>query len=252
MELTMSPAGYSGPQYLDRTNAESYSFPVSGAGITQLAECQLPKLNVAGSIPVTRSILLLTLLILILPSPSSAQGTGFSSDFWLQASGSGLAADSFSVSNLSEVSLKNQLRNGNRSALVPLIRLLVSRGRPDEAAVWMEGRGRVVPVTRRDLAIALSWYGRFELYEILSNELTVPPDLQDDDYGNTIAAVLEAGWMKCSQDGWFHPDLLAGRIDIMNLSGVFFPPGISWDRDWIGMKTLDSLFAEGIARGMGQ
>ena len=26
------------------------------AGITQLAECQLPKLNVAGSIPVARSI----------------------------------------------------------------------------------------------------------------------------------------------------------------------------------------------------
>ncbi len=29
---------------------------LSGAGITQLAECQLPKLNVAGSIPVARSI----------------------------------------------------------------------------------------------------------------------------------------------------------------------------------------------------
>ena len=28
-----------------------------GAGVTQLAECQLPKLNVVGSIPITRSIL---------------------------------------------------------------------------------------------------------------------------------------------------------------------------------------------------
>jgi hypothetical protein len=29
---------------------------MTGAGITQLAECQLPKLNVAGSTPVARSI----------------------------------------------------------------------------------------------------------------------------------------------------------------------------------------------------
>ena len=149
----------------------TYSFADDGAGITQLAECQLPKLNVAGSIPVTRSMLFVLVLFLfnapLLSQPAAPE------DFWTEASGSHLAADSFSVSSLSEQALKTQLGNGNRSALIPLIRLLVVMGRIEEAEAWMQGRGRMVPVTRRDLGIALSWYGRFELYNILSTDLTV-------------------------------------------------------------------------------
>jgi hypothetical protein len=40
----------------------AYSIAPFGAGITQLVECQLPKLKVAGSNPVARSILLFLVL----------------------------------------------------------------------------------------------------------------------------------------------------------------------------------------------
>ncbi len=227
-----------------------YSFAGFGAGITQLAECQLPKLNVAGSIPVTRSIFLFILVSLFFSPSAAAQGTTMPDDFWMEASGCNLALDSIPVGSLNETSLKSQLRNGNRSALVPLIRLLVTQGRSDEARVWFQGRGMIIPVTRRDLGIALSWYGRYTLYEILSGQLTIPPDLEDDDYGRSLAGVVAAGWMHCSLDGWFHPDLLVGRSDLLNLSGVFLPSGLDWDKDWIGMNALDSLFKSGIQEGV--
>jgi hypothetical protein len=191
------------------------------------------------------------LIILLLVSvPSSAQQYPAMDDFWSEASGSHLAADSFRVGSVSEYELKRQLDNGNRSALVPLIRLLVTHGRIDEAEVWMEGRGMMVPVTRRDLGIALSWYGRFELYSILSEGLAVPPDLEDDDYGPTLAAIVGMGWMSSSHDGRFHPDLLVGPWDLELLAGIFFPDPVGWNRSWIDMAGLDSLFAAGIRNGV--
>jgi hypothetical protein len=193
---------------------------------------------------------MLFLLVLFLFNAPLLSQPAAPEDFWTEASGSHLAADSFSVSSLSEQALKTQLGNGNRSALIPLIRLLVVKGRIEEAEAWMQGRGRMVPVTRRDLGIALSWYGRFELYNILSTDLTVPPDLEDDDYGRTLAAIVGMGWMDCSADGRFHPDLLAGRWDLQLLAGVFFPNPVGWDRDWISMSSLDSLFAAGISLGI--
>ena len=42
---------------LDGFESMIYTYSSLGAGITQLAECQLPKLKVAGSNPVARSIL---------------------------------------------------------------------------------------------------------------------------------------------------------------------------------------------------
>ena len=227
----------------------TYSFAEDGAGITQLAECQLPKLNVAGSIPVTRSIVLLAALLVIV-MPLRAQPSAPVEDFWMQASGSRLEADSFGVGTLSERGLKSQLENGNRTALVPLVRLLVSLGRMREAEAWMEGRGMLIPVTRRDLGIALAWYGRFQLYSVISRGVTVPPDLEDDDYGTTLAAIVGIGWMRCSEGGWFHPDMLVGRTDLELLQGVFFPEPIHWEREWISMSSLDSLFARGIRQGI--
>ena len=226
----------------------TYSFPSDGAGITQLAECQLPKLNVAGSIPVTRSILLMA--VLLFSVSVSAQTLTMADDFWLEASGSELEADSLPPPSLSERMLKSRLENGNRTALVPLLRLLVNQGRVREAEAWMDGRGSVIPVTRRDLGIALSWYGRFQLYDALTGGPEVPPDLSEDDYGSTLAAVLAMGWMRTSHGGLFHPNILAGGSDLEMLSGVFFPVSMEWNRDWIGMSSLDSLFAAGIREGV--
>ncbi|MBN2586150.1 MAG: hypothetical protein JXA64_00965 [Candidatus Fermentibacteraceae bacterium] len=193
---------------------------------------------------------MLFFLLMLIPVPAVARVLPVIDDFWTEASGSHLAADSFTVGSVSETALKSQMGNGNRTALIHLIRLLVAQGRISEAEAWMEGGGRVIPVTRRDLGIALSWYGRFEFYGILSTGLTVPPDLEDDDYGTTLAAIVGMGWMDTSSDGRFHPDLLVGGRDLELLAGVFFPRNIDWDREWISMGSLDSLFAEGIRQGV--
>ena len=218
------------------------------AGITQLVECQLPKLNVAGSIPVTRSSIILVIILF-------AVSTSFASfqdnrDFWLEASGFHFQSEeSTNWNQYSERMLKSQLSNGNKKAFIPLICLLVKSGRIVEAEIWMEGRGSDIPVTRRDLGIALSWYGRFQLYNDISYEVRIPPDLLDDDYGSTIASVLSLGWMHTSPEGNFHPDAFIGPADLERLSGIFFSSSLSWEENWIGMNSLDSLFNSGNAEG---
>ncbi len=229
---------------LDDDLMKSYSSHKYGAGITQLAECQLPKLNVAGSTPVTRSILLLS-AILLLHSSLFAAAIYSSQDFWLVASGYGLLHDSTDQSVFSETSLLSQLRNGNRKALIPLVHLLVTSGRIEYAEIWMEGRGEILPVTRRDLGISLSWYGRFDMYSVMTLDLTIPPDLEDDDYAFTLAAILYMGWMNSSQDGRFHPDLFVGASDLEIVADDFFSSSYHWERDWIWMRSLDSLFSAG-------
>jgi hypothetical protein len=166
-------------------------------------------------------------------------------DFWLEASGYSVLADSVNSSSTNETYLLLQLKNGNRKALIPLVRLLVATGRIDDAEVWMKGRGEIIPVTRRDLGIALSWYGRFDLYNVMSMDISIPPDIENDDYAPTLAAILHIGWMNTSQDGCFHPDLLVGSSDLELISNDFFPASFYWKRDWIGMKSLDSLFFAG-------
>ena len=123
--------------------------------------------------------------------------------------------------------LKSQLKKGNRNVFIPLICLLVNSGRIPEAEIWMEGRGSIIPVTRRDLGIALSWYGRFQLHSAISDEMDIPPDLQNDDYRSALAAVLLKGWMHTSHEGNFHSDAFIGPADLENLSGIFFPPSFS-------------------------
>ena len=225
-----------------------YSLRRFRAGITQLVECQLPKLNVAGSIPVTRSSIILVIVLF-------AVSTSFASfqdqrNLWLDASGFNIQSEeSTNWNQYSERMLKSQLKNGNRKAFIPLICLLVNSGRIAEAEIWMEGRGCIIPVTRRDLGIALSWYGRFQLYTAISNELDIPPDLQNDDHGSTIAAVLSQGWMHTSPDGKFHPDAFISPADLELISDIFFSSSFSWDENWIGMNALDSLFNSGNAEG---
>ncbi len=216
-----------------------------------MAECQLPKLNVAGSTPVTRSILLLS-TVLLLYSSISASPIYTSHDFWMMASGYGLLDDSAGESVMSERILVTQLKNGNRNALIPLVHLLVASGRIEYAEIWMEGRGRIVPVSRRDLGIALSWYGRFDMHSVMTSDLTIPPDLEDDDYAYTLAAVLYLGWMNSSQDGCFHPDLLVDSSDLDMIADLFFQSSYHWEKDWIGMRSLDSLFSDGARAGAEQ
>ncbi|MCK4506003.1 MAG: hypothetical protein KAW14_10320 [Candidatus Aegiribacteria sp.] len=153
------------------------------------------------------------------------------------------------MNQYSERMLKTQLKNGNRKSFIPLICLLVNSGRIVEAEIWMEGRGSIIPVTRRDLAIALSWYGRFQLHTAISNEVDIPPDLQNDDYGLAIAAVLSRGWMNASLGGNFYSDSFIGSADLERLSGIFFSSSFSWEESWIGMNALDSLFNSGNAEG---
>jgi len=190
--------------------------------------------------------------VLLLHSSLFAVPLYTSPDFWLMASGYGLMNESTVDSPLSEASLLLQLKNGNRKALVPLVQLLVASGRTEYAEVWMEGRGMVTPVTRRDLGIALSWYGRFELHSIMTSDLPIPPDLENDDYAYTLAAILYMGWMQSSQDGCFHPDLLVSASDLDRIAMQFFSSSYYWEKDWIGMTSLDSLFSEGTLDRDGQ
>ena len=220
-----------------------YSSHYSGAGITQLAECQLPKLNVAGSTPVTRSMFILASLLLLFHS-SLAASTYSQYEFWLEASGSGSLGNTYALSSIDETALLIQLKNGNIKALIPLVNILVASGRIEDAEIWMEARGEI-PVTRRDLGIALSWYGRFELYNIIHLDLPIPEDIENDDYAPTLAAILHMGWMNSCQDGSFYPDLFAGPSELDLIADSFFPSSFHWERDWIGMKSLDSLFAAG-------
>ncbi len=220
---------------------------VLGAGITQLAECQLPKLKVAGSTPVARSItLLIPMILMLLLSPTVAAQTETDADDDGSGYWSGYSYGSVSASPVDAVeTLRNMMRNGQRDMLIPLVTLLVSEGRIREAEAWMEGRGLVLPVTRRDLGIALAWFGRFELYPVLSQGAEVPPDLQDDDYGPTIAAVVRMGWMSTGPGGLFHPEALVGRDELSMLAGLFLPEDLEWQRDWIGLSELDMLLELG-------
>jgi hypothetical protein len=145
--------------------------------------------------------------------------------------------------------IKSQLKNGNRKAFIPLICLLVNSGRIIEAEILMEGRGSIIPVTRRDLGIALAWYGRFQLHAAITNEVDIPPDLQNDDYGSAIATVLLQGWMHTSPEGNFYSDAFIGPADLERLSGIFFSSSLTWEQSWIGMNALDSLFNSGNAEG---
>jgi hypothetical protein len=226
-----------------------------------LAECQLPKLNVAGSIPVARSIpLLIVLLAVLLPGPLRAGPL----DIWAVRAGlepSDAAEpfiwrlyDWFSLdSGDSELPgtdlLLRSLKTGDMQALVPLVASLVAEGRLDEARAFMESRGELIPATRHDLAVALAWYGRYDLHQWLTSRPDAPPDLVGDTYEASIAAMLMLGWMDTSPDGLFHGDWLAGPRDVDMATAVVLGTPAGGTRDWIGIDELDQLF--GADRGEG-
>jgi hypothetical protein len=158
-----------------------------------------------------------------------------------------LAGDSGAL----EEALWSRLSGGDRSAMVPLVILLVSSGCPERACAVMEGRGLAIPATRRDLAIALAWYGRYALNRYLVLEQEPPADLELDDVGGTIAAVLAAGWMSTAPDGLFHPGELASRRDL-DAASSFFPGGPLPDRRWISTTELDEWLGAAEAPGSGE
>jgi len=168
-------------------------------------------------------------------------------DHWLNASGEYLISIHGDPIQYPAVTyLESQIENGNRTALMPLIWMLVRSGRIEAAEVWMEGRGWLVPVTRRDLAIALAWYGRYGVFDILSSGPDVPPDLVDDDYGPSIGAVLEVGWMSTAPDGFFYSHIFIGPEDLDRISDIFFSTTYTeWERSWISISELDLLFHSG-------
>jgi len=145
--------------------------------------------------------------------------------------------------------LLSSLRAGDRHALVPLVSALVTEGRIFEARVFMESRGEQIPATRRDLAIALSWYGRYIIHEQLVGRPDPPPDLEGDTYEASITAMLVMGWMEVAPDGNFHSGLLAGPRDVdLATAGLLGEPA-GWDRSWIGIRELDLLFGADLGAG---
>jgi hypothetical protein len=168
---------------------------------------------------------------------------------WAAASGANLENREFDGTYPSLASLESSISNGDRSALMPLVWILVRSGRTAEAEIWLEGRGILIPVTRRDLGIALAWYGRYSLYDLLSAGMPVPQDLLEDDYGSTLATVITAGWMHLCPDGLFHPDEYIGPSDLEPIAPIFFGGDLEWGRSWISMSELDELFHAGSYMG---
>ena len=82
-------------------------------------------------------------------------------------------------------------------------------------------------------------------------DLPTPPDLENDDYAPTLATILYMGWMNASEDGYFHPNKFVGTSDLDIIAPYFFASSYHWEKDWIGMRSLDSLFAAGAREGGG-
>lgn len=261
----------------------TYQIRPVGAGITQLVECQLPKLKVAGSNPVARSRPLLAMLAsaLVISAVSSRFAQADDSLDWVLRTGAvtdlplDLQQQARQVLNLvdrlgpdfdagyspsyatpvsvpeilasggagMERALRERLLAGDRMALVPLVLFLAGSGCIERAEACMEGMGVLLPASRRDLALAAAWFGRHDLYRYAAMLPEPPPDLEDDDYGPTIAAVIAAGWMSVAPGGDFLGGELATSEDLERLSVRF--PGLAMPegRDWIAVSELDALFS---------
>lgn len=138
--------------------------------------------------------------------------------------------------------LRRLLVNGDRTALLPLVYLLVEQGRIKEAEIYFQGNGIEVPATRRELATAAAWYGRFQLYHYLTLDLSLPADLEEDDKGNTIAAVIAAGWMNTTPDGLFHGSALISDFAMLEFSLKF--SGVEYHNPtrWLSIHQMEEFF----------
>jgi hypothetical protein len=233
-------------------------------------------LKVAGSNPVARSILLLLLVVV----PCSAQGTD--STLWRLRAGldpgrtvssrllvrfelvlldfgrapgeicaetpwatPGTAVEILADGSDVEALMRDRIGNGDTSCLVPLVCYLMSRGIQDRAAACFQSSGSSLPATRRDLGIALSWFGRHSLYSILTTLPESPPDLSEDDYGQTLAAVVQAGWMALAPDGLFHGEDLVTRHDLEAVAAVLPGVGTIPEGSWFSNVQIDAFLAPG-------
>jgi hypothetical protein len=129
---------------------------------------------------------------------------------------------------------------GNTSLIVPLAARLVSEGDIRGARIFWSNPSEI-PATRYDLLAEVSWFNRYDLYQILALRPPTPPDMEDSTRGDHSAAVCAAGWMSTRSDGLFHADAMVTRGDLTILESFF--PGIRADRDFVSINSLRSLFS---------
>jgi len=129
-----------------------------------------------------------------------------------------------------------QISNGDRSVVPLLSALLVSKGNLSLAEFYWQINGEELPATRIQLLELLAWFGRFELYSLVSLSPPVPPDLLDTQYSNESAAICAIGWMRPRADGLFHGEQLVSQEDLQLLFNSF-PEVDSFQT----VRTLDSL-----------
>ena len=145
--------------------------------------------------------------------------------------------------------LREQLLDGNRNVLVPLVCFLVELGRVEEAETYMVGMGVDVPATRRDLAVAAAWYGRFDVYPLMVRDLAIPADLEGDSRELQFAAIIALGWINLAPDGLFHGEQILW-VPLMDRFIDAYCPGadLSCRHDWVSMREMEAWF-ETVASG---
>ena len=235
-----------------------------------MVECQPPMLKVAGSNPVARSRIPFVIALLlcagasadtatwqlragVVPQTGSAAEASLLSIVVMDLGGFEALSGTSSIYSTptsaeiaalgisSEERLRDRLRAGDRTALMPLVLVLVAGGEPGRASACLEGRGARIPANRRDLAMAASWYGRYSLHPYLAMLPEPPPDLSGDDAAQSIAAVLAAGWMVLPPDGLFHPEAFLSQVDMACLSEAF-PAGDFRQDGIIWLDEIDPFF----------
>ncbi len=129
-----------------------------------------------------------------------------------------------------------QISNGDRSVVPLLSSLFVSKSNLPLAEFYWQTNGEELPATRIQLLELLAWFGRFELYSLLSLSPPAPPDLLDTEYSNESAAICAIGWMRPRADGLFHGEQLVSEEDLQLLFNSF-PQVDSFQT----VRTLNSL-----------
>ena len=117
--------------------------------------------------------------------------------------------------------LREAISSGDRSMIVPLAARYVSEGNLEMATMYWKLDGLDLPATRNELLDALAWFGRYELYPIMSLNPPVPADKEGSMHSDQCGAVCALGWMKPRADGLFHGDELVSAEDIQLLAEFF-------------------------------
>ena len=116
--------------------------------------------------------------------------------------------------------LREGLESGYGRLLFPLAGNLVRSGYTAEAELfWLHSDD--APANRGELLAALSWFGRYQLYSLMTDRAETPPDMEGRLHEDHCAAVCSAGWMTVRSDGLFHPEELVQKGDLILLSRYF-------------------------------